>query len=149
MEKTLVLLKPDAVQRRLVGEIISRIERKGLKIAGMKLMQVSQTLAERHYAEHREKPFFAELVSFITSGPLVAMVVEGDAAIAVVRRLMGKTNPKDADPGTIRGDLGISVTKNLIHGSDSPETAAREIPLFFSAEEILDYPMADRPWLGG
>ena len=149
MERTLVLLKPDAVQRRLVGRIISRFEDKGLKIVGMKLMQVTQELAERHYAEHREKPFFSELVSFITSSPIVAMVVEGPGAINEVRRLMGKTDPREAAPGTIRGDYGLSITQNLVHGSDSPESAAREIPIFFSEGEIFDYSMADEPWLGG
>ena len=149
MERTLVLLKPDAVQRRLVGRIISRFEDKGLKIVGMKLMQVTRQLAERHYAEHREKPFFSELVSFITSSPVVAMVVEGPDAISEVRRLMGKTDPREAAPGTIRGDYGLSITQNLVHGSDSPESAAREIPIFFSEGEIFDYSMADEPWLGG
>jgi len=149
MERTLVLLKPDAVQRRLVGRIISRFEDKGLKIVGMKLMQVTRELAERHYAEHREKPFFSELVSFITSSPIVAMVVEGPGAIDEVRRLMGKTDPREAAPGTIRGDYGLSITQNLVHGSDSPESAAREIPIFFSEGELLDYSMADEPWLGG
>jgi len=149
VERTLVLLKPDAVQRRLVGRIISRFEDKGLKIVGMKLMQVTQELAERHYAEHREKPFFSELVSFITSSPIVAMVVEGPGAISEVRRLMGKTDPREAAPGTIRGDYGLSITQNLVHGSDSPESAAREIPIFFSEGEIFDYSMADEPWLGG
>ena len=149
MERTLVLLKPDAVQRRLVGRIIARLEAKGLTIVGMKLVQVSRSLAERHYADHVEKPFYEELVSFITSAPVVALVVEGPRAIEAVRRLMGKTNPFDADPGTIRGDLGCSVTMNLVHGSDSPASAAREIPLFFSSDEILSYPMADAAWLGG
>ncbi len=149
MERTLVLLKPDAIQRRLVGKIISRIEEKGLKIVAMKMMRVTRELAERHYAEHREKPFFGELVSFITSGPIVAMVVEGPNAIGTVRKMMGKTNPLEAAPGTIRGDYGLSVTMNLIHGSDSPETSAREIPIFFSPEEILDYGMTDDHWTGG
>ncbi|RLE28898.1 nucleoside-diphosphate kinase [Candidatus Acetothermia bacterium] len=149
MERTLVLLKPDAVQRRLVGRIISRFEDKGLKIVGMKLMQVSRELAERHYAEHREKPFFGELVSFITSSPIVAMVVEGPGAIEEVRRLMGRTDPREAAPGTIRGDWGLSITMNLVHGSDSPASAAREIPIFFAEEELLSYSLADAPWLGG
>jgi len=149
MERTLVLLKPDAVQRRLVGRIIARFEEKGLKIVGMKLMRVTRELAERHYAEHREKPFFPELVSFITSSPIVAMVVEGPGAIDEVRKLMGKTNPREAAPGTIRGDWGLSITMNLVHGSDSPASAAREIPIFFSEGEILDYQTADAPWLGG
>ncbi|MCD5408376.1 nucleoside-diphosphate kinase [Candidatus Bipolaricaulota bacterium] len=149
MERTLVLLKPDAVQRRIVGRIISRFEDKGLKIVGMKLMKVTQQLAERHYEEHREKPFFSELVSFITSSPIVAMVVEGPGAIEEVRKLMGKTNPRDAAPGTIRGDFGLSITMNLVHGSDSPASAAQEIPIFFSEGEILEYSTADAPWLGG
>jgi len=149
MERTLVLLKPDAVQRRLMGKIISRIEEKGLKVVAMKMMRVTRELAERHYAEHREKPFFGELVEFITSGPIVAMVVEGPKAIETVRKMMGKTNPLEADPGTIRGDYGLSITMNLIHGSDSPETATREIPIFFAPEEILDYDIADEKWLGG
>ncbi len=149
MERTLVLLKPDALQRRLVGRIIGRIEAKGLHIVGMKMMQLTRELAEKHYAEHREKPFFDELVRFITGGPLLAMVVEGDEAIDTVRVLMGKTNPKQASPGTIRGDFGLAVTCNLVHGSDSPESARREIPLFFSPEEILAYGMVDAQWLGG
>ena len=149
MERTLVLLKPDAVQRRLMGRIISRIEEKGLEIVAMKMMRVTRELAERHYAEHKEKPFFGELVSFITSGPIVAMVVEGPKAIEVVRKMMGKTNPLEADPGTIRGDYGLSITMNLIHGSDSPETSAREIPIFFDEGEILHYDIADSKWLGG
>ncbi|MBC7221715.1 nucleoside-diphosphate kinase [Candidatus Bipolaricaulota bacterium] len=149
MERTLVLLKPDAVQRRLVGRIISRIEEKGLKIVGLKMLRVSRELAEKHYAEHREKPFYPELVSFITSAPVVAMVVEGPKAVEVVRKLMGKTNPLEAEPGTIRGDFGLSVTMNLIHGSDSPSSAAREIALFFHEEEILTYNTADSAWLGG
>lgn len=149
MERTLVLLKPDAVQRRLIGRIVTRFEEKGLKIVALKLMWVTRDLAERHYAEHREKPFFSELVSFITSSPIVAMVVEGPGAIDEVRRLMGKTNPREAAPGTIRGDWGLSITMNLVHGSDSPASAAREIPIFFSQEEIISYSTADAPWLGG
>lgn len=149
MERTLVLLKPDAVQRRLIGRIIARFEEKGLKIVGMKLMRVTRELAERHYAEHREKPFFPELVSFITSSPIVAMVVEGPGVIAEVRKLMGKTDPREAAPGTIRGDYGLSITMNLVHGADSPDSAAREIPIFFSEGEILAYSTADAPWLGG
>ncbi len=149
MERTLVLLKPDAVQRRLIGRIIARLEDKGLRIVGMKMIKVSRELAERHYAEHREKPFFGELVHFITSAPVVAMAVEGPNAIQTVRTLMGKTNPLDAAPGTIRGDYGLSVTMNLVHGSDSPTTAARELALFFSPEELVDYTTADAPWLGG
>ncbi len=149
MERTLVLLKPDALQRRLVGSILARFEAKGLKIVGMKLLQVSRDLAERHYAEHVGKPFYGELVSFITSTPVIALVIEGPRVIEAVRGLMGKTNPFDAAPGTIRGDFGLSVGMNLVHGSDSPASAAREIPLFFSPAEIARYPLADAAWLGG
>ena len=139
MERTLVLLKPDAVQRGLVGELISRLERRGLKFVGMKLMRVSEELAQRHYAEHIGKKFFDGLARFITSGPIVAIVVEGENAIDLVRANMGKTDPKDALPGTVRGDLAVSIGQNLIHGSDSKESAAREIELFFSPDETLDY----------
>lgn len=131
MEQTLVLVKGDGVKRRLVGEIIRRIEAKSLDIRTMQLMEVSRKLAEEHYAEHREKPFFEELVEFITATPVVAMRVEGEGAIAVTRRLMGATNPAEADPGTIRGDLALSLPDNLVHGSDSPESAERELKLFF------------------
>ncbi len=131
MEQTLILIKGDGVRRRLIGEIIRRIEAKGLGIRTMQLMDVSQELAEEHYAEHREKPFFGELVEFITSTPVVAMRIEGDGAIAVMRRLMGSTNPAEAAPGTIRGDLALSLPDNLVHGSDSLESAQRELKLFF------------------
>ena len=131
MEQTLILIKGDGVRRRLIGEIIHRIEAKGLDIRTMQLMDVSQELAEEHYAEHREKPFFGELVEFITSTPVVAMRIEGDSAIGVMRRLMGSTNPAEAAPGTIRGDLALSLPDNLVHGSDSPESAQRELKLFF------------------
>ncbi len=130
-EETLVLCKPDAVERGLVGEVVSRIERRQLRITRMRVLAVDEDLARRHYAEHVEKPFFPELLEFITRGPTVAMVVEGTEAVGVVRALMGATNPRDAAPGTIRGDLAIEVTENLVHGSDSPESAAREIELFF------------------
>ena len=131
MEQTLVLVKGDGVKRRLIGEIIRRIEAKGLDIRTMQLMDVSRELAEEHYAEHREKPFFGELVEFITTTPVVAMRIEGEGAIAVMRRLMGSTNPAEAAPGTIRGDLALSLPDNLVHGSDSPESAERELKLFF------------------
>ena len=130
-EQTLVLCKPDAVERRLVGEIITRMERKGLRIVGLRMLEVDEELARRHYAEHVEKPFFPDLLAFITRGPTVAMMVEGPGAVAVVRTLMGTTNPREADPGTIRGDLAIEMTENLVHGSDSAESAAREIEIFF------------------
>ncbi|MBA3426694.1 MAG: nucleoside-diphosphate kinase [Rubrobacter sp.] len=131
MEQTLVLVKGDGVKRRLIGEIIRRLENKGLDVRALKLMDVSRELAEEHYAEHREKPFFEELVEFITSTPVVAMTVEGEGAIQTVRNLMGATNPANAAPGTIRGDLALSMPDNLVHGSDSPESAERELGLFF------------------
>jgi nucleoside-diphosphate kinase len=133
MEHTLVLIKGDGVRRRLVGEIISRIEARGLDIADMKLMEVDTDLAEEHYAEHREKPFFGELVEFITATPVVAMRIRGEGAIKAMRTLMGATNPADAAPGTIRGDLALSMPDNLVHGSDSPESAVRELGLFFGS----------------
>lgn len=131
MEQTLILVKGDGVRRRLIGEIIRRIEAKSLDIRALQLMDVSRDLAEQHYAEHREKPFFEELVEFITSTPVVAMRVEGVGAIKVMRNLMGSTNPAEAASGTIRGDLALSMPDNLVHGSDSPESAARELKLFF------------------
>ena len=135
MQKTLVLLKPDAVQRRLIGELISRLERKGLKLAGMKLVQMDDALARRHYAEHVDKPFYGDLVAFMSRGPVVAMVVEGPSdTFAVVRTLMGATDPTRAAPGTIRGDFGLLVTENLVHGSDAVESAEREIGIFFPEE---------------
>jgi nucleoside-diphosphate kinase len=131
VERTLVLIKPDAVQRALAGEILSRLERRGLKIVQAKLLTVDRALAEQHYAEHAEKPFFGELVEFITSARTLAVVIEGEGAIAVVRTTMGATNPVDSAPGTIRGDLALSMPDNLVHGSDSPESAQREIALWF------------------
>jgi nucleoside-diphosphate kinase len=131
MEQTLVLIKGDGVRRKLVGEIIRRIEARGFDIADMKLMEVGTGLAEEHYAEHREKPFFEELVEFITSTPVVAMRISGEGAIKAIRSLMGATNPADAAPGTIRGDLALSMPDNLVHGSDSPQSAERELGLFF------------------
>jgi nucleoside-diphosphate kinase len=136
-ERTLVLVKPDAVERKLAGEILARFERRGLDIVGAKLVQVSRDLAERHYAEHREKPFFGELVEFITSAPTLALVLEGESAIQVVRTTMGATNPVDSAPGTIRGDLALAMPNNLVHGSDSPESAEREIGLWFGADELV------------
>jgi len=131
VERTLVLIKPDAVQRALAGEILSRLERRGLQIVEAKLLTVDRVLAEEHYAEHAEKPFFGELVEFITSAPTLALVIEGEGAIAVVRATMGATNPADSAPGTISGDLALSMPDNLVHGSDSPESAQREIALWF------------------
>src|SRR3954469_3301493 len=130
-EQTLVLIKPDAVGRKLAGEILARFERRGLELRAAKLLTVDRELAEEHYAEHAEKPFFGELVEFITSAPTLALVVEGESAIPVVRTTMGSTNPKDSAPGTIRGDLALAMPDNLVHGSDSPESAAREIGLWF------------------
>lgn len=135
----MVLVKPDAVQRGLAGEIIGRLERRGLKLAGMKLMQVTPELARRHYGAHVGKPFFDGLVEFITSSPLVAIAVEGENAVEVVRTTMGATNPADATPGTIRGDFGLTIGANLIHGSDSAESAAAELALFFGDGEVVDY----------
>jgi nucleoside-diphosphate kinase len=131
VERTLVLIKPDAVQRALAGEILGRFERRGLKVVDGKLLTVDRSLAEEHYAEHAEKPFFGELVEFITSAPTLALVLEGEGAIGVVRTTMGATNPADSAPGTIRGDLALSMPDNLVHGSDSPESAQREISLWF------------------
>ncbi len=136
-ERTLVLVKPDAVQRRLVGDILARFERRGLDVVAAKLVVVDAELAEEHYAEHREKPFFGELVEFITSAPTWALVVEGEGAIATMRKTIGATNPADAEPGSIRGDLATSMPNNLVHGSDSPESAEREIALWFSDDELV------------
>ena len=131
MERTLIILKPDAVQRGLAGEILNRLERRGLKIAGMKMMQVSPELAKEHYAEHVGKPFYNGLIEYITSSPVVVLVLEGKNAVAISRSTIGATNPANAAPGTIRGDLAIELTENLVHGSDGPESAAREIGIFF------------------
>ena len=136
-ERTLVLIKPDAVERKLAGEILGRLEGRGLALRGAKLVLVDRALAEEHYAEHREKPFFGELVEFITSTPTLALVVEGESAIGVVRTTMGATNPTDAAPGTIRGDLALAMPNTLVHGSDSSESAEREIGLWFSADELV------------
>ena len=147
METTLVLLKPDAVQRGLVGEVTARLERTGLKIVGMKLMQVSPKLAQRHYGEHVGKPFFDPLVSFITSGPIVAMAFGGPNAVAVVRKTMGATNPAESPAGTVRGDFGIDIGRNLVHGSDSAESAERELALFFEDGELLSYSRSTDGWI--
>lgn len=147
MEKTLVLLKPDALQRGLAGEIIARLEKKGLKIVALKILRMDKGLAERHYNVHKGKPFFAGLVEFITSGPIVAMALEGRKAIEVVRKIMGSTDSAEAPPGTIRGDLGVDLGHNLIHGSDSTETAKKEISIFFTPGEILSYTRATDPWI--
>lgn len=149
MEKSFVMVKPDGVQRGLLGEIISRLERKGLKLSALKLLQITPELGAEHYAEHREKPFYGELVSFITSGPVVAMVWEGLNAVTVIRNMMGKTNPAEAAPGTIRGDLALFMGNNVIHGSDSLPSAEREIKLFFRPEELVAYSKAADFWVYG
>lgn len=147
IQRTLILFKPDCVQRRLVGAILHRIESKGLRIAGLKLLQVSTELAEKHYAEHAGKPFFPGLIRFLTSGPAIAGVLAGPEAIAVVRKLLGKTNGQEAEPGTIRGDFSISRQNNLVHGSDSPESAEREIALWFDGADVLDYAIDGAAWV--
>ena len=146
-ERTLILVKPDAVQRQLIGKIIDRYEARGLRICGMKMVHADRDLAERHYAVHREKPFFAGLVEFITSAPLVAMCVEGPNAIAVCRSINGATRPHEAAPGSIRGDWAVDTGHNLVHASDSPENAAAELDLWFKPEELLDYPRDIDRWV--
>jgi len=147
MERTLVIVKPDGVQRGLIGAIIERFERRGLRIAAMKMIHVEPGLACKHYSEHEGKPFYPGLISFITSGPVVVMVIEGNNAIAVVRATMGSTNPVNAAPGTIRADFGVQVERNLVHGSDGPESAAREIACFFSPSEIVEYSRDMERWI--
>lgn len=148
MQQTLILLKPDAVQRRLVGAIAGRFEAKGLRLAGLKLVQTGRELAEKHYAVHKGKPFYESLLTFLTSGPTVAMVWEGREAVAVCRHLMGITDGAKAAPGTIRGDFALSVQNNLVHGSDSPENAAAEIALWFKPEELVKFAATDASWVG-
>ncbi|WP_192977996.1 nucleoside-diphosphate kinase [Mammaliicoccus vitulinus] len=147
MERTFLMIKPDAVQRNLIGEVVSRLERKGLKLVAAKLFQANEKLAKEHYAEHVEKPFYNKLVSFITSGPVFAMVVEGKNVVEVTRTIVGETNPTKAAPGTIRGDYGIDLGRNIIHGSDSNESAAREISLWFDESELNDYILNDEKWV--
>lgn len=147
MERTLVIIKPDGVQRGLVGEIIRRLERRGLRIAGMKLMQVSEELARKHYAVHEGKPFFEGLIRYITSGPVVVMALEGTNAIEITRATMGATDPGKATPGTIRADLAMEIGRNLVHGSDGPETAAQELALWFSEEELVSYQRTLDGWI--
>ena len=147
-ERTFVMAKPDAVQRGLVGEIISRLEDRGLKLVGAKFMQIDRELAEEHYGEHEGKPFFEGLVGFITSGPVMAMVWEGQDATAQVRRMMGETDPAESDPGTIRGDFGLDLGRNVIHGSDTePGSNEREINLFFDEDELVEWEQVDEEWL--
>ncbi|HET9052203.1 MAG TPA: nucleoside-diphosphate kinase [Candidatus Dormibacteraeota bacterium] len=147
MERTLVLVKPDGVQRGLVAEILGRFERRGLHLAGLKLMRVDRELAGRHYAEHAGKPFYAGLIDFITSGPVVAMVLEGTGVVAAVRTMMGATNPANAAPGTVRGDLAIDLGMNTVHGSDSPERGEQEVALFFGPDELVDWRSASAGWV--
>ena len=147
MERTFLAIKPDGVQRKLIGEIIRRFETKGFTLVGLKLMTVSRELAETHYGVHRERPFFAGLVDFITSGPVVAMVWEGEGVIASARKIIGATNPLNAEPGTIRGDFGVNVGRNLIHGSDAPETAQQEISLWFKEEELANWQPSLLSWI--
>jgi len=147
VERTLIILKPDAVQRRLIGRIVQRFEDKGLVIAGMKFMQITRALAEEHYAPHVGKPFYPGLIEYITCGPVIVMVLQGQRCIEIARTLMGKTFGYEAAPGTIRGDFGASRTYNLVHGSDSPESAETEITLYFTPEELIDYEPADNAWI--
>src|SRR5205809_653294 len=147
MERTLIILKPDAVQRGLCGEIISRFEKKGLQMVGMKLMKIAPQLAETHYEPHRGKPFYPGLVKFMTSSPVIVMALAGKSAIEIARKMMGKTFGSQAEPGTIRGDLGVSISFNLIHGSDSPESAQRELGLFFKPEELVEWSPASQAWV--
>ncbi len=147
MERTYVMVKPDGVQRGLVGEVIGRIERRGLKIAALRMNTISQENAKKHYAEHAQKPFFKSLIDFITSGPSVSMVVEGKNAVAVMRAINGATNPVNAGPGTIRGDLALDTGRNVVHASDSPDSARREISIHFRDSEITDYSRIDENWV--
>ena len=146
LERSFVLLKPDAVARRLTGEIVQRFERRGLKLIGLKLLQVTPELSKKHYAEHVTKPFYPMLEEFITAGPVVAMVIEGPEAISVIRAMLGPTNGRQAAPGTIRGDFGLSRQMNLVHGSDGPEAAAREIALYFQPQELVSHTATLDPW---
>jgi nucleoside-diphosphate kinase len=149
MQKTLILLKPDCVQRRLVGAVLQRFEQKGLRIAAMKLVHPSRSLAEQHYAVHKGKPFYDSLLAFLTSGPTLALVLEGREAVTVARNLIGETDGVKAPPGTIRGDFALSVQNNLIHGSDSPENAAAEVALWFKPDELVSFQPVDNPWIAG
>jgi len=147
VERTFVILKPDAVQRQLVGELVARFERHGLKIVAMKFMQVSIDLAREHYAVHQARPFFNDLIAYITSGPVTAMVLEGPAAIQMVRNMVGATNPAEAAPGSIRGDYGMQIGRNLVHASDGPETAQAEVALWFNASELVSYERDLERWI--
>jgi nucleoside-diphosphate kinase len=147
LERTLIIIKPDAVQRGLVGQIITRFERRGLRLAGLKLIHIDESLAERHYAIHKGKPFYEPLIQYITSSPVVVLALEGNDAIEIARRTMGATNPAEAAPGTIRADFALEIGRNLVHGSDGPDTAAIEVPLFFTEDEILSYERDTDRWI--
>jgi len=142
-ERSFVMLKPDAVLRRLMGAVLTRFEKRGLKIVAAKMMEISEDLAKEHYGEHKDKPFFNDLVGYITSAPVLAMVIEGDECISLIRKMVGATNPKEADLGTIRGDYALETGRNIIHASDSPQSAKREIALFFEDSEICEYTLPD------
>jgi len=147
LERTYVMVKPDGVQRGLISEVVSRFEKRGLKIVGMKMLQIPRELAEEHYGEHKGKPFFEALVGYITSSPVVAMVLEGKNAVAAARDMMGATDPQKANPGTIRGDFGLDIGRNVVHGSDSTASAEREINLFFKPEELVEYKLENERWI--
>jgi nucleoside-diphosphate kinase len=147
VERTLILVKPDGVQRGLIGEVIARFERRGLKVVGLKFLHVDRALAERHYAVHKGKPFYEGLLAYISSAPVAAMVLEGPNAIALARQTMGSTRPGEAAPGSLRADFGVEIGRNLVHGSDSAETATYEIPLFFKPEELVSWKRASDPWI--
>jgi len=147
MERTFFMVKPDGVARGLVGEVISRIERRGMKLVAVKMLQVDRGLAEKHYLEHKDKPFYSSLVEYITSGPSLALVVEGKEAIKVMRTLIGATDPQEAAPGTVRGDFALDIGRNVVHASDSRDSAEREIGLYFGESEILNYPVSGEGWL--
>jgi nucleoside-diphosphate kinase len=147
IEQTLIIVKPDGVQRALAGQVIARFEARGLRIAGLKLMRISRALAEQHYAEHKGKPFYEGTVAYMTSAPVVVMVLEGPDAVAAARATMGATNPLNAAPGTLRADFGLNISRNIVHGSDKPETAAREIALYFAPDELVAYERAADKWL--
>jgi nucleoside-diphosphate kinase len=147
VERTFVAVKPDGVERILVGEVIGRFERRGLKLVGMKFMKVTKEMAEQHYGEHKGKPFYDGLVSYITSGPIVAMALEGKGAVALARQVIGATKPLEAAPGTIRGDLAVEIGRNIVHGSDSPENGQREIGIFFKPEEIVEWTGSLNKWI--
>lgn len=147
LERTFVMIKPDGVQRGFVGDILSRFEHKGFKVVALRMLRITHAMAEKHYGEHKAKPFYKGLTEFITAGPVVAMVLEGDSAVSVVRKMVGSTNPQEAMPGTIRHDYGMHTGRNLIHASDSKQSAEREIPLFFGIDQIVEYKLHGEDWV--